>query len=524
MGRHSAVGRAAAAVVVAVAAAIGSGGAVVGAANPGAHPDFDDDGFADVVVPAPFDNLSTPIAGTVQVLYGSGAGIGPERDRIFRRSGLPAPAGIGSFGFGMALAWGDFDGDGYDDVAVGSSSTVDAGGPQLSAGTVDVLYGGPNGLVTSGAQSFTQAAFGEVPEEGDRFGSALAAGDFNGDGRADLAVGAHGEDDARGWVSVLYGASSGLTTAGAQQLRRGAGGVNGTAETNDRFGYSLAAGDFDGDGRDDLAVGVPADVVAGLNAGSIHVLYGAGTGGLGTSDDRIFHRGVSGVAGDLAENAGFGRALAAADFNGNGRDDLAIGAPLDPLGGTARGSATVLYGRLDRGLRPRGSQLWSRATEGVRGAPDDFDYFALLLAAGDFNRDGRDDLAIAVPFDDVAGYAAAGAVNVLYGSRGPGLTADGDQLWHRNRTGVRGSVAAGDIFGANLLVGDYDGNGRDDLVVGVPGQDVAGIVNAGAVHVLYGRGTRGLGATGDAIWHRASAGIAGDLGAHDSWSIDPRAD
>src|SRR6266508_552874 len=104
--------------------------------------------------------------------------------------------------------------------------------------------------------------------------------DFDNDGFVDLAVGTPSEDvgtivDA-GAVTVLYGSAAGLTGAGSQQFTQDTPGIVGAAETDDGFGEALAAGDFNNNGVDDLAVGAPSeDVGAAVNGGSVNVLYGS---------------------------------------------------------------------------------------------------------------------------------------------------------------------------------------------------------------------------------------------------------
>lgn len=405
--------------------------------------------------------------------------------------------------FGDSLIAGDFDGDGFNDLAIGAPG--ESVGSADSAGSVNVLYGTSSGLSTTGDQIWHQDSSGvldvaesDTPEQfsvlGDSFAHSLAAGDFNGDGRDDLAVGVAGENigsivDA-GAINVLYGSTSGLTATDDDFFHQNSPDVIGTAEAGDRFGFSLTTGDFDGDGRDDLAVGAPGedDGIFGNQFGEVNVLYGSNTG-LTAADSQHWSQDTANVEGGGESEDQFGSSLAAGDFNGDGRDDLAIGAVTEEVSGISdAGSVNVLYGS-SSGLTATGDQIWHQNSSGVVGASGLNDRFATSLGAGDFNGDGRDDLAIGVPGETINSQSSAGAVNVLYGSNA-GLTEVGDQQWSQNSTNVPGSAELGDGFGTSLAVGDFNGDGRDDLAIGSPGED-----KDGAVNVLYGSGS-GLTGTG----------------------------
>jgi hypothetical protein len=229
----------------------------------------------------------------------------------------------------------DFNNDGVDDLAIGVPGET-VGGPENEiAGAVNVLYGAGSGLSGTGGQLFAQV--GGTIEFRDRFGEALAAGDFNGDGVADLAAGASGEDvgsvDDAGAVSVLYGSADGLTAAGGRLFIQ----VGSAAETQDWFGWALAAGDFNQDGFTDLAAGAPFETVSNaFAAGAVSVLYGS-AGGLTTSGGRLFTQ----VAGNPEVGDQFGSTLAAGDFNQDGFVDLAAGAQGEAGGA---GAVSVLPG------------------------------------------------------------------------------------------------------------------------------------------------------------------------------------
>jgi hypothetical protein len=377
----------------------------------------------------------------------------------------------------------DFDNDGADDLAVGVPGE-DIGGPPFNSGAVNVLYGSASGLTGTGSQLFTQDSPGVPgnPEEGDSFGEALASGDFDNDGFADLAVGAPfegvGTRTAAGAVNVLYGSASGLTGAGAQLFTQ----VGGTVETDDGFGFALAAGDFDNDGFVDLAAGAPfEDVTSRGNAGAVSVLHGS-AGGLTSIGGQLFAQ----VGGTPENEDLFGWALTAGDFDAAGFADLAVGAPFEDV--TSRrdaGAVSVLYGSAG-GLTGTGSQLFTQ----VGGLVEPDDWFGFALAAGDFDNDGFADLAAGAPIETVAAADQAGAVSVLRGSAS-GLTIVGGQLF----TQIGDAPESFDQFGHALTVGDFNNDGFADVAASAHFETVAGADQAGAVSALYGS-AGGLSAAG----------------------------
>jgi hypothetical protein len=222
-----------------------------------------------------------------------------------------------------------------------------------------------------------------------------------------------------GSVNVLYGAAGGLTESGSQLWSQESDAVLGNAGEGDLFGFSLAAGDFDNDGFDDLAVGVPADNTAGVKAGAVNVLYGK-AGGLNASRNQLWSRASDGVLGDPSEGDRFGHSLAVGDFDGTGFADLAVGAPgTDVSGKTDAGSVNVLYGSAT-GITTLHNQLWDQNGLDKDGGAEAGDEFGWSLTAADFDKDGVADLAIGVPGEDVPVGAVtvvdAGSVNVLYGT------------------------------------------------------------------------------------------------------------
>jgi disulfide bond formation protein DsbB len=458
--------------------------------------DFNGDGAADLAVGAPGENSSS---GVVHVLYGSATvGLTAAGSQLWSQDspGIAGGAEAGDI-FGFALAAGDFNGDTRADLAIG------APGENSFAGVVHVLYGSGTGLTAAGNQLWSQDSPGiaGVAEAGDAFGLALAAGDFNGNARADLAIGAPDENSV-GVVHVLYGSGTGLAAVGSQLWSQDSPGIAGGAEAGDAFGLALAAADFNGDARADLAIGAPAE---NNFTGVVHVLYGAATVGLTAAGSQLWSQDSPGIAGSAEPSDEFGAALAAGDFNGDTRADLAIGAPGE---NSFAGVAHVLYGSATVGLTAAGSQLWSQDSPGIAGVAEAGDGFGFALVAGDFNGDARADLAIGAPGEN----SSSGVVQVLYGS-GTGLTATGSQLWSQDSPGIAGGAEPDDIFGEALAAGDFNGDTRADLAIGALGENSF----AGVAHVLYGAATVGLTAAGSQLWSQDSPGIAGAAEAGDAF-------
>jgi hypothetical protein len=343
-----------------------------------------------------------------------------------------------------------------------------------------------------------------------------AGADFDGDGNADLAVGApldsvSGRENA-GAVNVIYGSrDGGLDDRGDDQFTQDTFGMKAFASRDDLFGDSLAAGNLNGDRYDDLAIGAPGEDVGGKpDAGAVHVLYGSARG-LSTRGDELVYQDSDGIKGGGEAFDRFGDALAIGFFRGWRSASLAIGVPGDSVGEHAdAGAVNVLRGDHRRGVHAGNDELWTRDTRDMPGAAAADEQFGAALAAGDLSRNGRAELAIGAPgrtaLQPEGGIAGGGSVTVLYGNSRGGLETRAAQRWRQNSPGIKGLAEFGDGFGAALAIGDFDDDGEGDLAVGAPFDTVGGRASAGAVNVIYGS-IAGLQERDDELWTQDARGI-----------------
>ena len=501
------------------------------AVGPAAPSDFDGDGRADLAIGAPGEDLAgARDAGMVNVLYGAAGGLTAAGDQAWSQdtagvlgTSEGGPGAAAGDAFGTALASADFDRDGHADLAIGVP--LDRVGTTSFAGAVNVLYGSSSGLTATGDQIWSQDGLADDPETGDGFGQSLAAGDFDGDGYADLAVGVPGEGlgmgVAPGMVMIIRGSAGGLVLSGAAVLTRASTGAPYLADSPHGFGYALAAGDLDGDGYADLAVGAPASGASGddpmrpLVDGEAAVFYGSGAG-LATTGSQLWTQGFTGV-GTAEAGDWFGSALAIGDFDADHLGDLAIGARFARVSGVIAGAVNVLYGTID-GVSSTSAQQWDQDDGGVPGAAETGDDFGRALAAGDLNGDGKADLAIGAPGEAFgSGWNGAGVVDVLYGSA-DGLAGAGAQVWSQDSPGVPGSAEAAesawDAFGSALTIANFGWTRQADLAVGVNLERLGSHPEAGVVDVLYGRAS-GLNAINAQGWSQDSAGVKGTVETRD---------
>ncbi|MBL8766834.1 MAG: FG-GAP repeat protein [Planctomycetes bacterium] len=409
-----------------------------------------------------------------------------------------------------AVAAGDFNGDGYDDLIVGAPyETI---GSAVEAGSAFVMYGSATGIATTPASTFILSLIGLTEATGDRLGTSIAVGNFDGDAYDDAAIGVPGREVAgksrAGMVVVLRGSAVGLTTAGVKVFHQNTKGIKDKVEADAKaqptqsfevFGTTMCCGDFDGNGYDDLAIGVIESVKSGksvaLGAGAVHAIYGSKFG-LRAKRNQLWHLGSKGIPGDLQSGAGWGLRMTCGDFDGDGADDLVVGSDHYLVDADSEGAFSVIYGKAKKGLHRSRAQWFDEA---AIGGPSTGNYtaFTYALAAGDLNGDGRDDLAIGSPGVALNGHPLCGQFYVMT-STPTGLDASATSVWNRTQFFVNGTTQTSLYFGKELVCGDFDDDTFDDLAVGVPGQNSGAISGCGAVQIFPGT-ANGISALVDTI-------------------------
>jgi hypothetical protein len=424
---------------------------------------------------------------------------------------------------GPGVATGDFNGDGADDVVAGtpgldSGNSIDAGGAHVLYGTPGPRSAAERSVSATGSTAILQGA-GGVPgtkESNEVFGAAVATGDFNGDEFDDLAVGAPaatiGGERAAGEVIVLYGSAHGFQTVTSSALLTGY-----SRHSGDQFGVALAAGDFDGNGYDELAVAAPGRTVDRQPVAGAVDIFNGGPTGLATAANRQLNQSLPGMAGTPYAGDRLGVSLATGDTNGDGVDDLAVGIPGKDLRGPSgrvidgdSGSVLVVRGRPatggQPGLRPQGSIELHADSPQVVGDGRAGDQLGISVAMGDVQGDGFDDVVVGIIGRDVARVPDAGAILVLRGSTA-GIRAVGSRQFTADSPNVAGAATAGDRLGSSLAVGDMNGDEVDDVLGGVAGKRVNARARAGAVMTLLGS-SAGLTGIGSRQFH-AGTGTTG---------------
>jgi hypothetical protein len=410
--------------------------------------DINADGYDDVIIGANWNSDVGTNTGKVFCYFGTDTGL--SSSAFWTVSGEKPNDQIG-----IAIAGaGDIDNDGYDDILIGSSyyDWVSSGS---NRGKVYLYQYLPEMKPESLNKAYAGGEF-----NGDQFGSSVdSAGDVNGDGFDDVIISATYNDEtapSAGKVYVHNGTTNGLDSANPwTDLGEGGGDVYGSIVSG--------AGDINGDGYGDIIVGAPGNDSGGINSGKVYVYNGSVTGLLKSNNWTVVGEAANDYFGDAVASAG--------DVNGDGYDDIIVGATYNDHG-ASNGGKIYLYNGSGSGL------VKDRATE-IVGTRNNGHFGQAVGSAGDVNADGYDDIIVGAPWDNEGG-SQAGKVYVYHGSpRGviktPAWSVVGD------------SILA--YFGNSVnSAGDVNGDGYDDVIIGASNNDESGN-NAGKVYVYLGSST-----------------------------------
>lgn len=409
--------------------------------------DVNGDGFSDIVIGAnKYDNLFATDNGAVFIYSGAQSGIQtvPSMTLFGTQDGS-------QFGYAVSSA-GDLNGDGYSDIIIGSPNYTSG---QIGEGAVSVYLASWEG---KGIENQAKAIIKGV-WAGAAFGKSVAcAGDVNGDGFSDVIVGEPYRDNGaslqEGGAHVYFGSTDGnlLTKSFITSSQAGA-----------ELGISVAsAGDVNGDGFSDIIVGAPSYDKNAADDGIALVFHGSAASVELSASKVILNSKVGAEMGFSVSKAG--------DVNGDGFDDVIVGAPFYDNGANNEGAAFVY--RSDE----KGVDLGTMLIVSMGQALAKFGYS--VAAAGDVNGDGYDDVIIGAHQYNMAGLSDTGAGFVYYGSPAGVSLAITNVVYLPKASAQAGKSVSG--------AGDVNADGFDDVIVGVPFYDDGIQFNEGAFLISYG--------------------------------------
>ena len=417
--------------------------------------DVDGDGLDDILIGAQGNDDGYDNAGKTYLMFGSTVQVGGTFELSSADASFVGEAEDDYSGYSVSTA-GDVDGDGLDDILIGAYRN-DAGATQ--AGKTYLMFGSTVQVGGTFDLSVADATFmGEGASDYSGW-SVSTAGDVDGDSLDDILIGAPYNDDAgssAGKTYLMFG--SDVQVGGTFDLGSAAAAFVGEV-ASDHSGISVSsAGDVDGDGFDDILIGADENEEGGSNAGKTYLMFGStvqagGTFFLSAADAAFVGEEASDASGRSVSTAG--------DVDGDGLDDILIGAPNNDEAGTTVGKTYLLFGSTVQVGGTFDLSLADASFLGEANYEDSSGY--AVSAAGDVDGDGLDDLIIGAPYND-DGSSQAGKSYLVFGS-----TAETGGTFDLSIADAAFVGVVGDYSGRSVSsAGDVDGDGLDDILLGAP--------------------------------------------------------